>query len=60
MNSGETQRSRPSDPVSPRRDLQKQAQTRTRARAQAESFRLSKTPSHLGERGSPKRGRVGA
>ncbi|QCD83816.1 hypothetical protein DEO72_LG2g4163 [Vigna unguiculata] len=58
-NSGETRRSRPSDQASPRRDLQKQAQTCARALAQAESFRLSETPSRSGERGSPKRGRVG-
>jgi len=58
MNSGETRSSRPSDPASPRRDLQELVQTRTRALAQAESFCLSETQSRSGERGSPKRGRV--
>jgi len=58
MNSGETRRSRSSDPVSPRRDLQKLIRTRVRALAQAESFCLSETQSRSGERGSPKRGRV--
>jgi len=38
--SGETWRSRPSDPVSPRRDLQKQVQARARALAQAGSSRF--------------------
>ena len=60
MNSGETWHSRPGDPASPRRDWQKQTKTRARALAQAESFRLSETPSRSGEKGSPKRGRVGA
>jgi len=59
MNSGETRHSRPGDQASLRRDLQRQTQTRARALAQAESFRLGKTPSRSGERGSPKRGRVG-
>jgi len=59
MNSGETRHSRPGDQASPRRNLQRQTPTRARALAQAESFRLSETPSRSGERGSPKRGRVG-
>jgi len=58
MNSGETQSSRPSDPASPRRDLQELLRTRARALAQAESFCLSEIQSRSGERGSPKRGRV--
>jgi len=59
MNSGETRHSRLGDQTPPRRDLQRHTQTRARALVQAESFRLSKTPSRSGERGSPKRGRVG-
>ena len=60
MNSGETWHSRPGDPASPRRDLQKQNQTRAQTLAQAESFCLSETTSRSDERGSPKRVRVGA
>ncbi|QCE04157.1 hypothetical protein DEO72_LG8g2190 [Vigna unguiculata] len=54
MNNGETRHSRPSDPASPRRDLQKHTQTRARALAQARSFRLSEISSRSGERSLPK------
>jgi len=42
MNSGETRHSRPSDPVSPRRDLQGQILARARAFAHAEGLRFER------------------
>ncbi|QCD94567.1 hypothetical protein DEO72_LG5g2651 [Vigna unguiculata] len=59
-NSGKTRCFRPCDPVSPRRDLQKQARFTFELSLRRRSLVLSEVLSHSDKRRLPKRERVGA